>query len=138
MVPLIIDSCIAAEEVMQVRETGFPVEDVSGVLVVVAPEEIDVTNAEELRAALLQAAARGSGSFVVDMTRTRFCDSAGIHALVNAYTRARVEGGQVVLAVSGTSVPRIFALTGIDQMLPCFPSLAEALASVPAAEPQLG
>jgi len=110
------------------RETGFPVEDLSGVPVVVAPEEIDVTNAEEL------AAARGPGAFVVDMTHTRFCDSAGIHALVDAYTKARAEGGQVVLAVSGTSVPRIFSLTGIDKMLRCFPSLDEALASVPAVE----
>jgi anti-sigma B factor antagonist len=118
------------------RETGFPVEDVSGVPVVEAPEEIDVTNAEELRVALLEAAACGSGAFVVDMTRTRFCDSAGIHALVDAHTRARAEGRQVVLAVSGTSVPRVFSLTGIDQVLPCFPSLDEALASVPAAEPQ--
>jgi anti-sigma B factor antagonist len=119
-----------------VRETGFPVGDVSGVSVVAAPEEIDITNAAELRVALLQAAERGSGAFVVDMTRTRFCDSAGIHALVEAHTRARAGGGQVALAVSGTSVPRIFALTGIDRVLPCFPSLAEALASVPAAEPQ--
>ena len=118
------------------RMTGFPVGDVSGVPVVVAPEEIDITNADVLRASLLQAAERGCEAFVVDMTRTRFCDSAGIHALVDAHTRARSGGGRVILAVSGTSVPRIFALTGVDRILPCFPSLAEAVASVPAAEPR--
>ena len=117
-------------------ETGFPVGDASGVPVVVAPEEVDITNADELRAALRQAATRGPGAFVVDLTSTTFCDSAGVHALVEAYKRARAEGGQVLVAVSGRSVPRILALTGVDRMLPCFPSLAEALASVPAAEPR--
>jgi anti-sigma B factor antagonist len=121
---------------MQVRgdETGFPVGDVSGVPVVTVPEEVDITTAQALRAALVQAAARGSGTFVVDMTGTRFCDSAAIHALIDAHKRARAEGGQVLLAVSGTAVPRIFALTGIDQVVPCFPGLAEALANIPSLE----
>ena len=122
-------------------EIGFPVEMISGVPVVAAPAEIDITNADGLRAALVQAAGSGPGTLVVDLTRTRFCDSAGMHALVDAHKRARAEGGQVLLAVSGTAVPRILEITGIDRMLPRFPSVAEALAHVPAAEtpgPPLG
>ena len=115
-------------------ELGFPVEMVSGVPVVVAPAEIDVTNAAGLRAGLGQAAGNGPGTLVVDLTRTRFCDSAGMHALVDAYKRARAEGGQVLLAVSGAAVPRILEITGIDRMLPRFDSVAEALARTPAAE----
>jgi anti-sigma B factor antagonist len=102
--------------------------------VVMAPEEIDITNAEALRAALLQAAAYGHEAFVVDMTRTRFCDSAGIHALVDAYKRARDGGGQVLLATAGAAVPRIFEITGIDRVIPRFPSLQEALEHIPAAK----
>jgi STAS domain len=37
---------------------------------------------------------------VVDMTRTRFCDSAGLHTLIGAHRRARTEGCQVRLAVT--------------------------------------
>jgi anti-sigma B factor antagonist len=126
-------------EVKRVRDGSFPVEVVQGVPVVAAPEEIDVTNAEELRAALLRAAplrASGDGSWtlVVDLTRTRFCDSAAIHALVDAHKRARAEGGQLLLAVSGAAVPRIFEITGLDRVIPRFPGVAEALASIPAAE----
>jgi hypothetical protein len=51
-------------------DNSFPVE-VLGVPVVAAPEEIDITNAEALRSALLTAAAGGHGALVVDMTRTR-------------------------------------------------------------------
>ena len=46
-------------EVMQVREVAFPVEEISGSPVVITPEEIDITNAGVLRAALLRAAAQG-------------------------------------------------------------------------------
>ena len=59
-------------------EASFPVERAGGVAVVAAPEEIDITNAAGLRAALLQAAARGNGTLVVDMSRTQFCDSAAL------------------------------------------------------------
>jgi anti-sigma B factor antagonist len=98
------------------------------------PEEIDLTNAGGLRAALRQADANGPGTVVVDLTRTRFCDSAGMHALVDAHKRARAEGGQALLAVSGTAVLRILEITGIDRVLPRFGSVAEALARLPAAQ----
>jgi anti-sigma B factor antagonist len=117
---------------------AFPVEVVGGVPVVAAPEEIDITNAKGLQAALGQAAENGPGSLVVDLTRTSFCDSAAIHALVDAHKRARAEGGQVLLAVSGAAVPRIFEITGVDQVLPRFPSVAEALAYVPSPGPPGG
>jgi anti-sigma B factor antagonist len=120
---------------MQMREDSFPVELVGGVPVVTAPEEIDITNAAGLRAGLLEAAlfeAAEHPAFVVDMTRTRFCDSAGIQTLVEAHKRARAAGGQVLLAMSGAAVPRIFELTGIDQVIPSFTSLAEALRHTPA------
>jgi anti-sigma B factor antagonist len=116
---------------MQMRENGFPVELMRGVPVVAAPEEIDITNAAGLRAGLLEAAgleAAGHQTFVVDMTRTRFCDSAGISALVEAHKRAQAEGGQMLLAMSGAAVPRIFEITGVDRVIPSFTSLEDALA----------
>jgi anti-sigma B factor antagonist len=120
---------------MRVRDVGFPVELIQGVPVVATPEEIDITNAEHLRAALGQAAETGQPTLVVDLTRTRFCDSAAIHALIDAHKRARAEGGQVLLALAGKAVPRIFEITGVDRVLPRFSSVTEALAHVPAAEP---
>lgn len=114
-------------------EDMFPVEVVGGVPVVAAPEEIDITNAEALRSALLTAAADGYRTLVVDMTRTRFCDSSGLHALIAAHKRAGAEGREVLLVIPGTAVLRVFALTGMDTVIPSFTSLAEALAQAPAA-----
>jgi len=106
----------------------FSVEVVRGIPVVGTPEEIDITNAPELRTALLEASADGPVTLVVDMTRTLFCDSAGLHALVGAHRRALAEDGAVVLAVSTEAVRRILALTGLDTAIPVFASLDEALA----------
>ncbi len=113
-------------------DVRFTVEAVRGVPVVAAPEEIDITNAVALRAALSTAAANGHGTLVVDMTRTRFCDSSGLHVLIAAHRRAGAEGRAVLLVIPGTAVLRVFALTGMDRVIPNFTSLAEALAQAPA------
>ena len=110
----------------------FPVEVVRGVPVVAAPEEIDITNAEELRSALLTAAAGGHGALVVDMTQTQFCDSSALHTLIAAHKRAEAEGREVLLVIPGTAVLRVFALTAMDRVIPNFTSLAEALAAAAA------
>jgi anti-sigma B factor antagonist len=112
-------------------EASFAVEVVSGVPVVAAPEEIDITNAAGLRTALAEAAAHGYGTLVVDMSGTQFCDSSGIHTLVRAHKRARADGGELLLVLTAATVLRIFAITGIDRIIPRFPSLDEALAQVP-------
>jgi anti-anti-sigma factor len=113
-------------------EASFLVEVVSGVPVVTAPEEIDITNAAGLRAALVEAAGHGSRTLVVDMAQTQFCDSAGLSVLLRAHQRARAEGGELLLVICGAAVLRIFALTGIDYLIPNFPNLEQALAPTPA------
>jgi anti-sigma B factor antagonist len=113
-------------------DDGFPVEVVEGVPVVAAPEEIDIANAGALRSALLKAAANGNGTLVVDMTRTRFCDSSGLHTLLAAHRRAGEDGREVLLVIPSTTVLRVFALTAMDRVIPNFTSLAEALAQTAA------
>ena len=110
------------------HDGSFPVEVISGVPVVTAPEEIDITNAPALRSALLKAATHGHGTLAVDMTQTSFCDSSGLHTLLAAHKRVQAEGGELLLVFSAAAVLRIFALTGINRVIPNFTSLDEALA----------
>ena len=109
------------------------VELICGVPVVAAPGEIDMTNVPGLRTALLEAVTLGHGTFVVDMSETQFCDSAGMHALVWAQKQSRSEGGEMLLVVRATAVLRVFAITGVDRLIPSFANLEEALAQAPAA-----
>jgi anti-sigma B factor antagonist len=102
---------------------------INGVPVVAAPAEIDITTAEQLRAVLVEAAGGGHPTIVVDMTRTMFCDSSGLHTLLRAHKRALSAGGELrlVLPADG-AVTRIVNLTCLNSFIPCFSSLAEALA----------
>jgi anti-sigma B factor antagonist len=118
----------------------FAVEVIEGVPVVTVAEEIDVTNAEALRSALLQAAAAGPGTLVADMTQTRFCDSSGLHTLLAARKRAGEQGRELVLVIpSGATVKRVFEITGMDRVIPNVTTLAEALAQAarPGSQPGL-
>jgi anti-sigma B factor antagonist len=113
----------------------FPFEVVSGVPVVAAPEEIDITSSPALRSALLEAAAHGHGTLVADMTLTRFCDSSGLHTLLAAHKRAQSEGGELLLVIPAIAVLRVFAITGMDRVIPNFTSLDQALAQTSADGP---
>ncbi len=104
-------------------------EVVNSVPVVAAPEEIDVTNAPDLRSALQEAAADGHGTLVLDMTRTRFCDSSGIHTLLAVHQRAQSGGGELRLVIPDLSAVRILTITGVNRVIPSVPSLTEATAS---------
>ena len=108
-------------------ETSFPVEVIEGVPVVTAPEEIDIANAALLQEVLAEAAGPGPVLVVVDMSRTRFCDSAGLNALVAANRRVRAEGGEMRLVVTSESVTRIVELTGVNRVVPIYASLEDAL-----------
>lgn len=116
-------------------DAGFLVELVHGVPVVTTPEEIDITNALGLRTALLDAAVHGRGPVVVDMSQTQFCDSAGLHALIRAHKRTQAEDDDVLVVISAATVLRIFTVTGLDRIIPNFPSLEEALAQATALRP---
>jgi len=111
---------------------GFPVTTISGMPVVKAPAEIDITNAGQLRAALLSAAGRGHAVLVVDMSETAFCDTAGLQVVVLGHRRAVAEGGEFRLVVQTTPLLRLFALTGIDRVIPNFASVGEAVSELPA------
>ena len=102
--------------------------------VVEASEEIDICNAEQLRIVLLEAGSRGHTTVIVDMTRTRFCDSSGFSVLVGAHTRALAEGGGLRLVMpDGSRVLRIFTVIGLARYIPRFASLDQALPPGPPA-----
>jgi anti-anti-sigma factor len=112
----------------------YPIEMVRGVPVVAAPEEIDASNTDWLRTTLLEAAARGHATYVVDMTRTRLCASAGIEALVRAHNRALAEGGELrLLMPARAAILTVLRLTGADRLIPTFTDLDEAVEPAPAA-----
>jgi len=117
-----------------VPATEYSFQMIGGVPVVTAPTEIDTTTAGELRAILSEWHDRGHTTVVVDLTGTRFCDSAGLRELARAHKRAVANGGwlRLVILADGAFL-RVFTVVGLDGIIPHFATLQQALVEVPAA-----
>jgi anti-sigma B factor antagonist len=114
----------------------YPFVMIGGVPVVTAPLDIDAANAEDFQQILLRAATCRRATVVVNMTGTRFCDSAGVRVLVRAQERALIKGGELLLVIPASAVLRVFALTGIARVIPHFADLNEALEHAQAVVPR--
>jgi anti-sigma B factor antagonist len=118
-----------------VPDPSFPVTQLNGRVVVTTPAEIDIGNAGLLREALLAAAATGPLVIIVDMTRTEFCDSTGLHVLVRALKQANDDSSQLILVVRGSALRRILAVSGVGSMFRMYDSLDEAVGAAGCAKP---
>lgn len=96
------------------------------VTVVVLPAELDLQTCDRARAEL-RAAARPGAAVIGDMTRTTFCDSTGVTALISASREIAESGSELRLAVTGPAVLRVLNVTGADQVLHVFASLDAAM-----------
>lgn len=90
------------------------------------PEEIDIANADQVRAELHAALDQGAATVIADLSETMFCDSRGLHALAAAHKPAAADGARVLLVIGASQVRRLFALTGMDSVIEVDPDL-EAL-----------
>lgn len=98
--------------------------------VVALPAEIDVTNCGQVHDQLIAAFEAGVRIVIADMTSTIFCDSSGVHVIMQAYERAAACDIQLWLAVpQAGSVHRVLQLTGIGRLMPVYPSLQEAMSA---------
>ena len=98
------------------------------VAVVALPEEIDVTNADSIGEDLLSVLNQGAVLLVADMSKTTFCDSSGVSALVRTFRRAVASSSGLRLVVGTPAVHRVLSLTGVDRLVDVFPSVAACLA----------
>ncbi|HEV2252784.1 MAG TPA: STAS domain-containing protein [Streptosporangiaceae bacterium] len=109
----------------------YPVLWIGRTAVVSLPTEIDITNADRVREDLLSVLNQGAVLLVADLSKTTFCDSAGISALARSFRRAEASRSDMRLVVSTPAVLRVLGLTGVDRLLDIYPSVAAALAASP-------
>jgi anti-sigma B factor antagonist len=100
------------------------------------PEELDITIADEVREELLAVLNQGASALVVDMTRTTFCDSSGVSALIRARHRANASDAELRVATGSPVVLRVFTLIGLTQAIDVHPDVSAALASLAGRSPR--
>ena len=97
------------------------------VAVVTLPEEIDVTNSDTVLDELLAALNQGAILLIADMSRTNFCDSSGVSAIVRVFRQATASGSGLRLVVGTPAVQRVLSITGVDRLMDVFPGVAASL-----------
>ncbi len=107
-------------------DLSFPVALINGMAVVTTPAEIDISNASQLRAALVTATHSAAKIVVVDMSGTEYCDSTGLNVLVRARKKAEQAGIQLRLVVQGNAVQRMLTVTGVSGLFPVYADLDQA------------
>lgn len=77
---------------------------------------------------LLEALGDDPRFVALDMHGVTFMDCSGLHALVNARSRAVAAGGSVHVAAPSRQVVRLLRLTGLERAFPAFDTVSEATA----------
>jgi anti-sigma B factor antagonist len=98
-------------------------------VVMIMPDEIDVSNAgyvgEQLRCAITP----GAGALIADLTATTFCDSFAVLHLMLAHDKAIANNVQLLFVVPAGAVLRLLELVGARRVLRICPTVTAALAA---------
>ena len=89
----------------------------AGASAVLVSGEVDVSNADELRAALDQCLAGDATNLTVDLAEVPYIDSTGIGVLVGAAHRAAEKGVRLEVARPQRNVARVLGLLGVTAEL---------------------
>lgn len=85
-----------------------------GAVVVSLTGELDLYNAEDVRAALLECCAEEPAVLVVDLAEVNFIDSTALGVLIEARSRMSDRGG-FRLAAPGLETRRALEVSGLDR-----------------------
>ena len=102
--------------------------------VVALPVHMDASNAGQIREELLSVINGGATALIADMTATTSCDHAGVDAVVRAFQRAVICGTELRLVLTAEHVSCVLSLSGLDHLVPIYPSLEAATAASPPTE----
>ncbi|MEV8031445.1 STAS domain-containing protein [Streptomyces sp. NPDC086182] len=99
---------------------------IADIRVLVLSGEIDADNVGLLSQAL-QIDDNGPVQLVIDLGAVTFMDSSAISALAAARRDATSAGGWIRVAALTAPVQRVVEIVGLDTIIPCYPTLSQAL-----------
>jgi anti-sigma B factor antagonist len=90
--------------------------------------EIDASTEQRFRDGLTSVLSDGVVRVVVDLEGVAFLASAGIGVLMGVRRVLADDGGVLVLAAPHGEVAQVLAMTGVSDVIPVAPSVADAVA----------
>ena len=93
--------------------------DPQGQIVIVRTEvpKLDASNAPELKAHFLQLHKIGTNYIVLDLSKTQYCDSSGLSAVLIGNRLCNENNGKLALAALQPSVRKLIEIAQLDKVL---------------------
>jgi len=115
----------ARDEEPMTEPITLQVTKVAGHAVVAVSGEIDISSVPDMRAAIDAVLTDGTRQLIVDLDGVRFMDSTGLNLLIGVVKQ--LGPGTLGVVANRSSIRRIFSISGIDQVIPLYESVAAAV-----------
>ncbi len=89
--------------------------------------EADATGSEALHALLQSQTRQKPALLIIEMSALVFMDSSALQAILRARLALEKSGGRLVLVSPHDTVARVLEMTEVDQIVPVYASVAEAV-----------
>ncbi|MFN5981983.1 MAG: STAS domain-containing protein [Fluviicola sp.] len=89
-------------------------------------EKLDASNATELKTELTSLNKSGVNTIVFDLSKTRYCDSSGLSAILMANRMCRDTNGRFILTGLQENVLKMIKIAQLDKVLSIYNSVDEA------------
>jgi anti-sigma B factor antagonist len=89
-------------------------------------DKLDASNAPELKSELLLLHKQGVQSIILDLAKTKYCDSSGLSAILTGNRLCKDTNGQFILCGLQDSVAKMISIAQLDRVLSIVATLEDA------------
>lgn len=93
-------------------------------------EKLDANNASELKALFLLLNKNGINSFVLDMSKSKYCDSSGLSAILIGNRMCKDSGGIFIIAGLQPNVKKLIEISQLHNVLNIIDKVEEATSHI--------
>ncbi len=99
----------------------------SGVVVLQLEGRVDHGTLQEVSSELKKALGDGSGKVLIDLSKTEYMSSAGLHSLTDAHKITLNGGGKLALCAPNKDLMELFRVVHLEKSFDIYPTDFEAL-----------
>ncbi len=89
-------------------------------------EKLDGTISPSLKSEFVMVNAGGVRNIIFDLSKTRYCDSSGLSAILVGNRLCKNSGGTFILCGAQDSVKKLITISQLDSILKITPTVSEA------------